>query len=139
MGKAMMYTAVDPGRTTGYAEFRDGVPLTIGEILFEDVNDWISKQETELWVVEAYIIRPAHLTGGYQHQWDKGEALQVIGAIRGIAAEKGIPVVMQQPSIKPMASKMCGIPYKKGKKAQHMNDAILHGAFYWRKNHGPNR
>lgn len=131
------FTAVDPGGTTGWADFEDDTPVRGGEVSREEVTEFIVARSPDLWVVESYIIRPAALTGGYQHTWNKGEALQIIGMIKAMAQLKGIPVIMQQPSIKPMAAKMAGLPYKKGKKGTHMFDAMLHGTYYWRKNHGP--
>lgn len=136
----MRFIALDPGASTGYAEFEDAYPVEAGVLKFGDeFNDWLDNQHPELWVVEDYIVRPQNVAG-YGHQWSKGEALQIIGAVKFHARSRMIPLILQQPSIKPMAAKMSGLEYKKGKKGVHMNDALLHGSYFWRtkgeKDHG---
>lgn len=132
------YLAVDPGVTTGWAEMVEGRPIKMGEVPYHEIWEWVdSRSDIGLWIVEAYIIRPANIEHGYAHQWNKGEALQVIGAIKLLAFQRQAVVVEQQPSIKPAASRMSGIPYTPGKSGTHMFDAALHGAYYWIKKEGP--
>lgn len=74
---------------------------------------------------------------GWAHQWNDGEALQVIGHIKGVATSKGAIVVLQEPASLPMAAQQIGFPYNPKK---HINDeisAMLHGSFYLFKEYGP--
>ena len=134
------YYAVDPGVTTGWALFIDGIPVEMGEVetdkTLENFCEWLNRcQPVSLWVVEDYLIRPAPLTHGYAHQWNPAIASRVIGAINFRAYGDAAEVILQQPSIKPQASQLSGIPYVKGKPGQHKFDAILHGVYYWHKEH----
>lgn len=135
----MRYLSLDPGATTGWAVMERGKPLKMGESPLAEFHSFLRavSEEVELYVVEDYIIRPASVQGGYSHQWNKGEALQVIGAVKYQAFLQGAEVVLQQPSVKPMGAKVSGIPYTPGKSGTHMFDAILHGCYYWYKKEGP--
>lgn len=132
------YLALDPGGTTGWMLFNDGQPVEGGEIPFDNIWEFLNNpqwQEIGLYVVEDYIIRAASAQGGYAHQWNKGEALQVIGAVKCNAQAKAAVVVLQQPSIKDaIHRRLTGNPYNKTT-ATHMLDASLHGAYYWWKEH----
>lgn len=127
------YLAFDPGGTTGWALCRRGRPTDMGEVPFDDVFSFLLEERwapVRLYVVEDYIIRPQSVQGGYTHQWNKGEALRVIGAIELVCNAKKAALVKQQPSIKDLASKrLTGKPYKETR-VTHMGDAALHG-FYW--------
>lgn len=128
--------AVDPGLNTGWAKFCSGVPKKFGTLRgLEEIFDWIHDQRPNIWVVEDYIIRAGKAAGGYAHQWNRGEALQVIGAIKMQAQAYGADLVLQQPSIKPAAYGWLDMKYVKGKKDMHHMDAIAHGHYYIHK-HG---
>lgn len=116
--------------------FDEGTPLAVGTVPFDDIFEWLAELTFSVYVVEDYIIRAGPAAGGYQHQWNKGEALQIIGAFKLHATKTGALVVLQQPSIKPMAARITGLPYDKNKSGTHVQDACLHGAYYWRKEHG---
>ena len=138
----MIFVGVDPGKTTGYAVFEDDMPIVFGEVKFEELDDWLDTMagmKVELYVVEAYVIRPAHLqSSGYAHQWNKGEALQIIGMIKRESRIRGLPhPVMQQPSIKPMGYRLLGKEYKKGKKKQHIQDALAHAQYFLHREKNP--
>lgn len=132
----MRYMAFDPGGTTGFAILESGNPVTMGQIIYSDVLDWILRIEDDikLFVIEDYIIRPATHTNGYAHQWNKGYPLRVLGALELRAKQLEVPVVLQQPAVKPQASQLTGLSWEKGR---HDFDAVLHGMWYWFKKHGP--
>lgn len=90
-----------------------------------------------LYVVENYRIRPASVTGGWQHQWDEGEALQVIGAVKCVATAKGALVVRQEPTVLPAIAKKIGYPYNPKKHINDEHSATLHGAHYLWEQEGP--
>ena len=134
----MIITAVDPGGTTGYARFKHDTPVAVGTLKFgEEVFDFIAHEFTDLWVVEDYKIRVGTAARGYDHAWNSGEALQVIGAIKYHSRRQGLPEpVLQQPSIKPIGYKLLGAEYKKGKSGMHVMDAMAHARYYLHKNGG---
>lgn len=131
-----MIIAVDPGKTTGVASFtEDGDVISFGEIKWDEFHSWLHElQDVTMWVVEDYKIRPAGVQGGYGHEWNDGKALQIIGAIKYHAWAMNAEVVLQQPSIKPVAYRVLGMEYKKGKKGMHIYDALAHGKYWFHTN-----
>lgn len=135
--ESLRFTAIDPGKFIGWARFHNNMPLTVGVLDFGDAFwDWLDAERPDLFVLENYIIRPKHIQGGYAHQWNHGEALQVIGAVKSHARRFGVPLVLQQSSIQSTESKRTGIPYKRGR-SNDINSAVLHGSHWWFKTHGP--
>lgn len=123
----MEFLAFDPGETTGWARFVDSAPVAVGTVGLDELYPWLeSDGKAELYVIEDYIIRPM---GNYQHQWNKGNPLRVIGALTHKAFLLGIEVVLQQPSIKDMARRHLGMP-KTSSTFRHSYDAVLHGHYY---------
>ena len=123
--------AIDPGKHCGWARFIDGINSEFGVLHDEDeIWPWIGKQRTvSAWVVEDYKIRSAK-HGGFDHEFQSVFPAQVIGAIRFFAFNTGVPVFMQQPSIKNAASHiLTGKPYKK-QANRHWWDAHLHGGYF---------
>lgn len=139
----MNLLAIDPGGRTGFVHYVNSQPVKVGEVEFDgagledSIFQWMMEWKDvplDVIVYEDYIIRPMGKggMGNYGHQWNKGEALQVIGAARALAALQHIPVVRQQPSIKPVAAKRCNLPYdsKKSGRGTHQMDAMLHGNWF---------
>lgn len=125
----MIYTAIDPGETVGWAVFDGQHPIEFGTSKYPDeFHNWLQDHKTELFIVEDYKIRPR-----VNHDWNAGTTLRCIGAILYHAARSGVPVELQQPSIKPVGYGMMGKEYIKGKKGQHIMDALAHGVYYFRK------
>ena len=129
--------AVDPGATTGWAQFSsyEEKPIRVGEVRKEVIYGWLEefKGAVDIWVVEDYIIRPPKAQKGFEHFWDKGHTLRLIGSMEYRAYIDNCKFILQQPSIKPMAYKMMGQEYKKGKQKMHIPDAIAHGVHFIRK------
>lgn len=126
----MKLVSFDPGKTTGFCVFQ-GIDVTnVGTKAWEtEVLDWINELQADLFVVEDFLIQTDRLD-----RWNKGEALQVIGAIKARARMIGCPVVLQQPSVKPVAYKWLKMEYKKGKANMHHMDALVHGNYYLVRN-----
>jgi hypothetical protein len=126
--------AIDPGKHMGWARFIDGIMKEFGTQHDEgEIYPWLIKQTPNLFVVEDYKIRDKE-HGGFDHQWQSVFPAQVIGAVRFYALIRGIPVAMQQPTIKRAAAPMVyGKPYEKKVNKHHL-DAFLHGAYYIKKN-----
>ena len=123
----------DPGLSTGWAEFNGSRLSDFGTILttkkdMKPLYDWLSNHiPTEIVVIERYMIRPKG-SGGFDHSWNSGDTLQVIGALKSWARD--VQVVEQNSDIKvPAHGMIFGTPYKK-KKGQHHLDAILHVGYY---------
>lgn len=131
----MILTAIDPGGTTGYARFFHGDPVAFGTLAFgPELWEFIAHEITDIWVVEDYKIRPATLAK-FDHGWNSGETLQVIGAIKYHCHKKGLPEpVLQQPNIKPIGYRLMGKEYVKGKGGMHVYDALAHGRYWFHKN-----
>lgn len=131
--------AVDPGATTGWARFDTPVqkPTMVGEVRKEKLSGWLEehKEKGIIWVVENYIIRPPGKAGGFDHTWNTGDTLKLIGAIQHHAYIFRQLFYTQQPNIKPLAYKQMGAEYKKGKPGMHIQDAIAHGVHFIGKNY----
>lgn len=126
------WISLDPGDTTGWATFTgtQRKPTKMGEWTIEDFLDSVAIATYGLWIIEDYIIRPKGITHGYEHTWNKGTALRLIGAVELRCTQLGAELRKQQASIKPVAAKKSGVPYTPRKKGTHMFDAILHGNHY---------
>lgn len=132
----MRFIAVDPGGTTGWAEFNDGVLQNLGELKEDALYPWLELQSPDLWVIENYRIRPKKLTKGFQHVWSSVVPAQVIGAFKYQAYLTNAEIVLQEPAIKPLGAKCAGLEYTTDAKRQHQTDALYHAFFYMR---GENR
>ena len=123
--------AVDPGKRNGVAIFEDvkdgkleiNCVWTVDQLITA-TNQFNS--DISVVVVEDYIIN------GKRNNGSRGEAIQVIGILRALAARLSIPFVRQPPENRLTAAKWAGEHVRKG----HMPDdqsARLHGIFYLRK------
>lgn len=121
--------ALDPGKTTGFAIFVDDKPSEFGEMTTKEYFAFISKAEAEYFVVEDYVIRTAK-HGGFDHSFDKGIALQLIGAAKLRAYQLDATINLQPPSLKPGAYAQMGAKYEKGKRGMHHMDALAHGQWF---------
>jgi hypothetical protein len=135
----MRVDGFDPGGTTGVALF-DGIkPIEIRQLERDDLDDWLihEYEPPEVMVVEDYRILPRSMTGGWSHEWDKGETLRIIGSLEFFAKMKGVKIVLQSPHHKGMANQLVfGKPYNKNSKdpQRHAKDALLHVRWYYHTN-----
>lgn len=138
----MKIYAFDPGKTTGWAHWNTTDsgprPREFGEIKKEDLSDFLNRIRPEemidYFVIEDYKIRNTKQTGGFNHQWDNGLTLRVIGSMELRADQIGAKVVLQQPSIKPVGAGFGGIPHVSGKHDKHYLDAMKHGFYFLVRN-----
>lgn len=132
----MKILAIDPGENIGYAVFEGSVLKDFGVVKctkpkLPELYVWTSTLATDfdIVVIERYMIRPQK-AGGFDHSWNSGLTLQVIGTIKGWAAQHGIAWHEQNSDIlTPAHSWVYGKPYKK-KKGDHWLSAMLHGVYY---------
>jgi hypothetical protein len=123
---------VDPGETTGWARFKDGELVEYGEVKYHEFYIWLEQQTPNFWVVEDYIVRAGPAARGFNHEWNKGVPLRIIGALLFQAQRTGAVIALQQPSLKPGAYAQMGAEYVKGKRNMHHMDAIAHGSWFIR-------
>lgn len=127
---------IDPGTTSGFAIFIKGKVANFGELKKDQIFIWLDRQNPDLFVVENYRIRPRTFRGKQTRTWDNPFALRILGAVESQCQIKEIPLVIQEPAIKPIGYGFLNMPYVKGKKNVHHLDAIAHGAYYFVKHEG---
>lgn len=128
--------ALDPGQChTGWAHFLAGELIEAGEIEasgnegFSRVADLIEAVKPEVIVCERYRVYPDKALG---HTNSELPVAQLIGVIRYVALERGIPIHLQSASqgkfwFDDRRLKALGL-YRPGE--PHATDAIRHGA-HW--------
>lgn len=127
------YLAIDPGGTCGWALFSTttGRPLHIGEVPRGPAFfNLLRNTDCDYYVVENYRNRPPEDRGkklqSYAPKWDEALTARDIGAVEYYADLMGRPIILQEPSIKPLAAKRFGLPND----SSHQMNAVLHGAFH---------
>lgn len=134
----MRYSALDPGKKTGYADYEDETPVAMGEILcspkdLETFYSWLqARQNIDVLIVEGYRNRPTPMTKGHANTWSVNLESQIVGYCKGWCRANGVEYVEQMPDIKPVGYGMAGLKYVPGKRGTHMQDALAHGAYWWR-------
>lgn len=116
-----------------------GQPVRMHQVTLDEFNDWLilEYEAPDVMVVEDYRIRPKGMTGGWQHEWDKGDTLRIIGKLELYAQMNQVKFVLQDPSIKALANQLVfGKKYDKKSKdpMRHAKDALLHARWYMHKN-----
>lgn len=132
----MKILAIDPGKTTGWAQIdlESNKKITLcpfGTTKDTELTELIPQiRESGIIVYEAWLTRPKHLQRG-AFDWDPMITPQVIGSLKTLCKVLGKPVpVEQQPSIKPVGYALAGMKYEQGKKGTHWQDALAHAVFY---------
>lgn len=134
----MKYSALDPGMRTGFADFEDFVPLTMGEIIctansLDGLLAWLQvRKNLDYLIVEGYRNRPVGMTRGHANTWSTNLESQIIGLCKGFCLVNEINFIEQDASIKPVGYGMAGLKYVKGKKGQHKQDALAHASYWYR-------
>ena len=140
----MIIYAFDPGRNTGWArwdllpglsEFQ--MPTSFGEMkqleLFQFLDNLFQDSIEDLdwlFIYENYRINNRN----FNHQWNDGETLRVIGAIEYRAHQLGIKFISQEPSVRPMGAGYSGLPHDPRKHTKDHISAMQHGYYYMIKN-----
>lgn len=133
----MKYSALDPGRTTGFADFDSGEPIAMGEITvaikdWNALHDWlVRRHHLDVLVVENYRNRPVPMTQGHANTWSENLESQILGYCRCFCMQWGIEIVVQDSSIKPVGYGYAGLKYVPGKSGTHKQDAIAHASYFW--------
>lgn len=134
----MKYSALDPGGKTGFADYEGDKPLKMGEVAcstknLDDLDAWLqARRNIDVLIVEGYRNRPVAMTRGHANTWSENLESQIVGYCKAWCRALGVEYVEQQASIKPIGYGMAGLKYVPGKKGTHMQDALAHGAYWWR-------
>lgn len=148
----MRILGLDPGTTTGWAVIEKAPDLktryrilAMGECLAPDYDEFLINAlvhnivptassdslfcPLDVVVVEDFIARPEFV----RDKWTALPVAKQVGKVEILATYREIPVIVQQPRDKPAGYGFAfngKIPFVKGKKGMHMNDAIAHAVFY---------
>jgi hypothetical protein len=127
----LMILAVDSGdKHVGVASWCDGV-ATAYEV---DADFWLYQfsklveQNVELVIIESFVLYPGKASA---QSWSQMKTAEMIGAMKWIASQAGVPVVMQGANIKIPTRRQCkarGIDV--GHRSNHAADASLHLHYY---------
>jgi hypothetical protein len=122
---------LDPGGTTGWAYFENGLPRAAGQVSDEgeSIERLIDAKKPEVVVIEEYVLYPWRLK---EQTWSDCPEAQLIGVIRFLCRKRGIRVRFQGAN---QAKQFCtDIRLKSWKfylpNKKHANDATRHGAYY---------
>lgn len=125
-----MWIAVDPGKINGVAVFKaNGNCSYMGQARRDELFALLHKHKEELKgvVCENFRLRPQKAT---EQSWSELGTVKVIGSIEFFGWLYNIPVILQEPSIKPIAYKRAGITVPTNHKHSHQTDAYVHGIHY---------
>lgn len=126
--------AIDPGKTSGVALFRNGQVADLGQHGLDSLIDYLenlspttnSKRRLVI-VYENFRLRKGK---ALQQSGSMMEASQVIGICKAFAKRNGFEIYTQEPNIKPIAQKWSKVVPKGSHNLSHSVDAYNHG-FYW--------
>lgn len=132
--KPLTVLCLDPGKTTGVAvlQINEKTPRII---FFDEEKDETLLSIEQLFVdcdivvCEEFLVRPGKARQG-AFDWQDMVAPRVIGSATTLAARYKKKFILQSPSIKPIGYGFANLKYVKGKKGQHINDAVAHGMYY---------
>lgn len=127
-----MITAWDPGKTTGWAAWKDdGTFLEMGQCDLEEiVGTWkiltLNYGRIKRVVMEDFRLFKKR---ALQQSGSDMPASQGIGMLKALAANDGSEIIMQPSNIKPIAQKMSQVAIPKNHDDSHQVDAYLHGYY----------
>lgn len=136
--RLMLILGIDPGKHTGLGMIEvidKKIHLkTMMESLDEtavEYLDWL--KQADVVVLENFLVRPRNARAG-SFDWNDMVAPRVIGAVTAHLAALQKKPVLQEPAIKPAGYGFSNQRYVKGKKGQHIPDALAHACYYAVKN-----
>jgi len=124
----------DPGYSTGWAlvQYQDGELLSEGTTEFPKMTGFLMENEDLLFKTKVVIVEDFALRGGKAKAQigSRFETVQVIGMLRLWTAGSGLSILLQPPSIKPIAQRFTGrVPTGTHSKS-HPIDAYNHVEYY---------
>lgn len=129
--KSSRYLAIDPGITSGWAEFDDhGSVLAYGQFHIREVTEKLRElcHEDLLGViVEDYKNHP----WAKQRSWERNDTSKLIGRIEMICGLRQIPMILQPNTVRAIGYKFAGLDEQPTNHSiSHQFDAVAHGV-YW--------
>ena len=125
----------DPGLTTGYAVFNNGIPGAIGQLdSLDELTDFLEglPYTPDLIVMEKYALWKWM---ALEQSGSKMEVAQAEGIIKSYARRKRVELIEQAPSVLGNAKLWTGVNHKQGNHAfSHWKSAYNHMYFYLIKN-----
>jgi len=130
--------SVDPGEHNGYALVnytgkKEFIVEKFGVMERPFFYRWLVSNDfpsdIDLFLVEDFKTRPNEAKRGV-FDWNQMIAPKVIGALELVSVWREIPLILQQPSIKPVGYGYLGKTYKKGAGNVHHWDAVAHAMYY---------
>jgi len=128
--------AVDPGGAhVGVATWHGGEEIDATEI---DAEMWLPLfrrmiKSADVVIIEKFVLYPGKASA---QSWSPMTTSEMIGAMRWIAAEATVEVVMQGADIKNPTRRQCKARHIQWKdnKSGHASDALLHLQYYLTRN-----
>lgn len=123
----------DPGKTTGYAIFNNGVPGAIGQCDgLDELTDFLEgpllRPTPDLIVMEKYALWKWLAV---EQSGSKMEVAQAEGIIKSFARRNRVELIEQAPSVLGNAKLWTGVNHKQGNHAfSHWKSAYNHMYFY---------
>lgn len=129
--------AVDPGKSTGWCVFKEGVLRDTGICRsVEEFDEKIDHLEEEYGKPDLLVVEHFYLFKhkAQQQSGSTFEAVQVIGMLKRQARKWGAEFVTQNSSILPIAVKWSKVAMPSNHKNSHWISAYNHGIYYLVKN-----
>ncbi len=125
------YLAIDPGITSGWAQFdAQGSILAYGQFHIRDatsVLDDLITSDLKTVIVEDYKNHPWMR----QKNWSRNDTSKLIGGIEMICNLKQVPRVLQPNTVKAIGYKWAGLDEAPTNHSiSHQFDAVAHGVYY---------
>lgn len=136
--KAPVYLAIDPGDMTGWATFdASGDLLDMGQVPELDFNRWLSHalvDTIKVVICENYLNAVYNAKIHISRRNRSNKTSKKIGAVETLCDIKGISVVLQPNTNKPIGYGYAGLEQPKNHAISHQYDAVAHGTYYLVKN-----
>lgn len=123
------YMAYDPGHTTGWAAFsKAGKAIGEGVVVGKkELYEHIDLYKPKLVICEEYRLFPWK---SQEQAMSLLNTVRIIGAIEFWCYMKGVPLKMQEPSIKTVGYMWANRKKKSSHALTHADDAFVHGVHY---------
>lgn len=131
----MIVLGCDPGLTTGWALYNGSTRLNMGQVRIDKMPEFLHTFKERVYdppTIDTVVVEDFMLIGGkaIAQVGSRFETCQVIGMMKLWAYAYNIPVVLQPPTIKPIAVLWSKIKVPTTHAKSHQYDAALH-AFYF--------
>lgn len=132
--KPSRFLAIDPGETTGWAEFdEDGFGIGLGQVKQIGLTKFLTDHvHSELKAVICEDYKNHGFT--QQKRWSRNQTSKNIGKIEVFAELHGVTVILQPNTVKGIGYMWSGIDPPSNHGISHQYDAYVHGVYYLQSN-----